>query len=583
MYRYLYLLILSFAFPVFSGAQTNIKVVHAEAEAVLLGNFNPDDYAQADPVFDPSLIAEMLTSEISADSLKSYLEQMRGFGNRNTGSDTLSTTFGMGAARRWAFDKFESFSLQSENRLLVSYLQFDLPVGTMNQHRNIIAVLPGQGPQYQEVVLVEGHFDSRCEDVNDIECLAEGMEDNGSGSALVLELARVMSKFSYNRTIVFVLTTGEEQGLLGAEAFSTWFKDSDAELMAVFNNDIVGGIICGATASPPGCPGLNDIDSTNVRIYSQGTFNSRNKQLARFTKLEYQEMAELYMTVPMIINILSPEDRTGRGGDHIPFREKGFPAIRFTSANEHGDGNPSQANYEDRQHSMEDVLGVDTDGDMILDSFFVDFNYLARNTIINGNAIAMAALGPVAPTNFNVVPVNNGFEVSFDDSNAYGVYRIGVRTPATNDWDTVYTIYNTLDTIFGLMPDQVYDLSAATVDDNGVESLFSNEKFSAFTTGTFELPWAEQGLTLLQNHPNPFDDATVIGVQVDRQIDYKEAWIVVHDLTGRELAKMPISLTVGRNEVAYDFQNHEYVPGVYAYSLIIDGAFVESRQMIYAY
>ncbi|MBR9921583.1 MAG: M28 family peptidase [Bacteroidetes bacterium] len=565
------------------SAQTNITVTNPEAEAVLMGDFDPADYAQTDPMFDPYLISEMLVSEINADSLKSYLEQMSTFGNRNTGSDTTSTTFGMGAARRWAYEKFKTFDAQAEDRLLVSYLQFDEPICGMGQHRNVFAVLPGQGPQAEEFVLVEGHLDSRCEDNCDVDCMAEGMEDNGSGSALVLELARVMSQYSYNRTIVFVLTTGEEQGLWGAEAFSKWIKDNDLPLLAVFNNDVIGGVICGETASPPGCPGLNDVDSINVRIYSQGSYNSPNKQLARFTKLEFQEMADQFMAVKPVINIMTPEDRTGRGGDHIPFRERGYPSIRFTSANEHGDGNPSQPDYHDRQHSMEDVLGVDTDGDMILDSFFVDFNYLARNTIINGNAIAMAAAGPIAPTNFEVVPVNNGFEVSFDDPNDYGVYRIGIRTPSTNDWDTVYTIYNSLDTIYGLMADQVYDLSAATVDDIGIESLFSNERFSAFTTGTYELPWSERGLTLLQNHPNPFDEATVIGVQVERPIEHKQAWISVHDLQGRELARMPISLEIGRNEVEYDFQNHQYVPGTYAYSLIIDGQLVESKQMIYAY
>ncbi len=566
------------------SAQTNLLVTNPEAEAVLLGNFDPANYAPAVVIDDPAAIATGLVNGISPDSLHAYLLQMSAFGNRSSGADTVSATFGIGAARRWAYQKFQSFSAQHENRLLVSYFQFDLPICAMNRHRNIMAVLPGQGPQYDEVVLVEAHLDSRCEDECDPDCIAHGMEDNGSGSALVLELARVMSAYSYNRTIVFLLTTAEEQGLLGADAFADYCDLNDVKLKAVLNNDIIGGVICGATASPPGCPGLNSVDSINVRIYSQGTTNSRNKQLARFIKLEFQENVAPLMPVKPVINIMTPEDRTGRGGDHIPFRQKGFAAVRFTSANEHGNGDPNGTpNYEDRQHTTDDVLGLDTDNDGLLDSFFVDFNYLARNAVVNGNALGMAAAGPVTPTNFNLAGIDNGFEVSFEDSYNYGVYRVGVRTFATNDWDTVYTIYQTTDSLYGLAPGNIYVVSVASVDADGVESLFSNERFDNFTTDTREIPAAQQNVELLQNRPNPFDEATVISVYVEQALDYREAFIAVYSMQGKELARLPIALQPGLNEVTYDYDHHSYVPGTYAYSLVIDGQVVATRQMVYAY
>ena len=263
----------------------------------------------------------------------------------------------------------------------------------MGQHRNIFAVLPGIDPDLDHIIIVEGHMDSRCAGLCDINCPAQGVEDNATGTALVLELARVMSKYSFSNTIVFMATIGEEQGLLGAEAFVQYAIQNDIPIEAVFNNDIVGGIICGETSSPPSCPGLNDIDSTQVRLFSYGDVNSAHKNLARFTKLEYTEELLPIVEVPMMLTIMSAEDRTGRGGDHIPFRQSGFSAIRFTSANEHGNANASDPNYHDRQHTSDDILGVDTDNDQVIDSFFVDFNYLTRNTVINGVACGMAAIG----------------------------------------------------------------------------------------------------------------------------------------------------------------------------------------------
>lgn len=583
MKKIYFLLLLLPACTVLLPAQSNILLTNPEAEQILLGNFDPAQYAPSMAINSMDVIAQDLVDEISPDSLKHYLEIMQTFGNRNTGSDTLSSTFGMGAARRWAFEKMEDFSARQENRMVISYLQFDRDICGMGRHKNVLAILPGQGEHYQEVVLVEGHLDSRCEDNCDVDCNAPGMEDNGSGSALVMELARVMSRFSFDRTIVFMLTTGEEQGLHGARAMSDYIKDQDIALRAVLNNDVIGGIICGETASPPGCPGLNHIDSINVRIYSYGSFNSRSKQLARFVKLEYQEQIFPLIPVKTVINIMTPEDRSGRGGDHIPFRIDGYGAVRFTSANEHGNGNPATPDYHDRQHTITDELGVDTDNDGILDSFFVDFNYLSRNAIINGNALAAAALGPATPQELEVDNLPGGFIVSFEDPDNYGTYRVAVRENTMNEWDTLIYTTQTTDTIFGLNDSTLYSVSVAAVDEQDIESIFSEEKLIAFVSNTQDFEDPNRGMTLLQNHPNPFDEATVIGVKVDRPVPHEEAFIHITDMSGREIVRLPISLQPGLNEVMYDYRHHSYEPGVYVYSLVVDGRLVESRQMIYAY
>jgi hypothetical protein len=339
-----------------SYGQLNIQSTNPIAEQVMLGDFDPSDYAATEVISAHDDIIMGINAQINADSLKAYLIEMTAFSNRNTGSDTVSGTFGIGAARRWAHTKFEQFSAANDNRLVPSYLQFDQMVCGMSQHRNIFAVLPGSNVENHEVIIIEAHFDSRCATACDVLCDAQGMEDNGSGSALVLELARVMSAYTFENTIVFMLTIGEEQGLFGANAFSQYAVDNEMPIKAVLNNDVIGGVICGETSSAPSCPGENEIDSTQVRFFTEGGFNSRNKQLARFVKLQYQEELLPIVAVPMELTVMSAEDRVGRGGDHIPFRQDGFKAMRFTSAHEHGDAGVGD-DYHDRQHTSDDILG----------------------------------------------------------------------------------------------------------------------------------------------------------------------------------------------------------------------------------
>lgn len=560
-----------------TSAQTNMLSTNPVAEQIMLGNFDPGQYMPSTVISHPDDIVPAIIAGISADSLKSYLLKLSTFENRNTGADTVSDVTGMGAARRWVYQKFSEISAENEGRLVPSYLQFDQAICGMGQHRNIFAVLPGTSTANHGVIIIEGHIDSRCAGLCDINCQAHGMEDNGSGTALVIELARVMSKLALDRTVVFMATIGEEQGLYGADAFAKYAKNKGIPIIAVLNNDVIGGIICGETSSPPSCPGFNQIDSTQVRLFSQGSFNSKNKQLSRFIKLQYQEEALPLSTVPMMITIMSAEDRTGRGGDHIPFRQQGFAAMRFTSANEHGNADVSNPNYHDRQHTTDDVLGVDTDGDLVLDSFFVDFNYLSRNAIINGNAAAMAAIGPVTP-DFVATRTSDDVFVEIMDPNNYGQYRVFVRSTA-NDFDSLFT---TTQTNFSFAkPSGLLYVSVASVDTNGIESLFSGEVIPSLVNATEEQIAEEiPAIELLQNRPNPFDEATIISFLVNREIKYKNAFIAVSDLQGKILWQQELKLNMGMNEVLYE---HGYnVRGVYAYSLIIDGKRMGVKEMVFA-
>lgn len=566
--------ILSCAF-VSSFAQTNMLSTNPVAEQVMLGNYNPATYTPTVVISKAADISQGIMNSVSPDSLKSYLEVLQTFETRHTSSDTISGTRGIGAARRWIHSKLEQFSAQNENRLLASYLQFDQQICSVDQHRNVFAVLPGSDISDKSVIIVEGHFDTRCEDNCDTACIAQGMEDNASGTALVMELARVMAKYSYKHTLVFILTTSEEQGLNGARAFAKYCKQKGIQIKGVMNNDVVGGIICGETASPPGCMGAGAIDSNNLRLFSGGNFNSPHKQLARFIKLEYNEMIKPIATVPMTVNIMTPLDRTGRGGDHIPFYDEQYTAIRFCSANEHGDADVSNPSYADRQHTSTDVLGVDTDNDQVIDSFFINFNYLARMSAINGNAATMMAVGPQTPT-FDISMGALGFSVYITSQKQYGTYRVAVRS-TTNDWDSVYTItgdfgYIHIDTVG---PRYV---SVASVDADGIESLFSEEKIAR--VGIDDAAYEKQPVELMQNHPNPFDGQTIISVLANEDMKGADAYISIADIAGKEIKRLKINLNPGMNEVMYE---HGYnVTGTFTYTLVVNGQKLQSKRMMFA-
>ena len=555
-------------------SQSNIICTNPAAEGVMTGNYDPANYTATVIVSHPDSITAGLAQQINADSLHSYIEKLGSFHTRNSGADTVSDTKGIGAARRWMFQKFQEFSIVNNNRLLPSYLQFDLAICNAGRHKNVFAVLPGMDTTDHSVIIIESHMDSRCEVLCDTACLAQGSDDNGSGTALIMELARVMSRYSFNRTIVFLANTAEEQGLYGSEAFADYVQQKGIPVKAVMNNDIVGGILCGETSSAPSCSPFGAIDSTQVRLFSYGGFNSPHKGLARFIKLQYKEQLLSEAAVPMTISLMTAEDRTGRGGDHIPFREHGFTAMRFTAANENGNANVAAAGYSDNQHTSRDVIGYDTDADMVIDSFLVDFNYLARNTLINGTAAAMAAIGPKTPT-FQVSIAGNEVAVQINADQSYPSYRVGVRS-LSYDWDSVFTFDSSSGTLY-LPASSTYYMSTATVDSNDVESLFSGE--IAGTITAVNDPASQRGIQLLPAYPNPSDETVMITVNVLKAINYQSAHIRITDMNGALVKELPIKLNIGINEVIY---HHGYqASGTYFYQLIIDGTLTESRKIIF--
>jgi hypothetical protein len=572
MKRFFFLLLLLFTRPFYGFSQTNILFTNPAAEQVITGNYDPQVYTPAMILNHPDSIIHGVLTTVNADSLLYNMIQLASLQNRNTGADTVSSVKGIGAARRWVHAQFEKISNQNNSRLLPGYLQFDQLICGAGQHRSPMAVLPGLDTSDPSIIIIEAHLDSRCEGLCDTACVAEGVDDNGSGTSLVIEAARVLSRYCFKHTIVFLTNIGEEQGLYGAEAFATVAENKNILIRAVQNNDIVAGVRCGQTASPPSCSPFGEVDSTQIRLFSYGGVNSPHKSFVRYIKLEYRENILPQSTVKMSVSIMTPEDRTGRGGDHQPFRQHGYTAMRFTSANENGNANVSDPDYEDNQHTSRDVLGYDTDGDAVVDSFLVDKNYLKRNTQINVNAAAMAAIGVLTPE-FNYSLEGNQLNITVADP-AYEVYRVGIRTN-TYDFDSVYTLAGNSGTIHLDMAG-IYYVSVAAEDSNKVESFFSEEQI-VIVTGL--KPWpSDSGIELLPMHPNPADEATTI-VIYSRLLNNTEALLRITGSNGVLVSEIPLIIQKGLNEVNYRHTMGER--GLKVVQLMVDEKIVATKNIVF--
>jgi len=386
----------------------------------------------------------------------------------------------------------------------------------------------------------------------------------------------VLAQYSFDRTILFTTPTGEDQGLWGATAWADYLKDEGIEILACLNNDVVGGIYCGKTSSPPSCPYWGHVDSTHVRIFSSGslTRNSPHKAMARYIKMIQEEVVNQYLDVPMIINIMSSEDRTGRSGDHIPFRRNGYTAIRYCSANEHGNG---AGNFPDRQHSTRDVLGVDADGDLVYDTLYVDVNYLSRNTISNACVLASLANSPEAVT-CSYTPRQAGVKIRFDqDYQDYDGFRVGIRYNKKHKhvFDELLYFKSAEELSVDLNGRDKFYVSVAPVKD-GYTGVFSEEyQVNLLSTGPL---FYASGISVFNNNPNPWVHQTTIKIDHHPEIASGNGKLFVHDLSGRVVLMKNVELNPGDNEV--QINGDDLIAGVYFYSLRQDNLSSPPLKMI---
>lgn len=360
-------------------------------------------------------------------ALRQTIATLVGFGTRHTLSTTTDPHRGIGAARRWVAGRFQALSGQCGSCLAVetvgrSFTGPRAPNGVRVE--DVIAIQRGTGDP-NRVVIVQGHIDSRVNDVMDATTDAPGANDDASGVALVMEAARLLSREKHAGTIVYAVLSGEEQGLWGGQLLAETAKARGWQVSAVLNNDIVGnthGI------------GGEHVDNV-VRVFSEGIGSSPDANDKAQRAIGGEDDGPSRALAKAVVRTATDQpaigldvwairrpDRFQRGGDHLPFLEAGYPAVRFTEATE---------NY-DRQHQNVRSEGGRQYGDTIE---FVDFPYLARVTALNVAVLRRLADAPAAPTRASIAgAVSDDTNVTWTPVPSAASYRIRWRRGDTFAW-----------------------------------------------------------------------------------------------------------------------------------------------------
>jgi hypothetical protein len=343
----------------------------------------------------PNPQIEKLLGEISTANIEAIMRKLVGFGTRHTLSSQDDPARGIGASWRWIKEEMDRYSRESGGRLIVTTDEFiQQPTQRVSQATkvvNVVATLPGSQPESKDrVYVVSGHYDSCVcsQGMTDATSDAPGASDDASGTAVVMEMARVMSKYQFDATLVFLAVAGEEQGLLGAAHWAEEAKAKNLNVAAMFTNDIVGNTAGGNGVKDnarirvfsEGVPTTETEAEARVRQLNGGENDGPSRQLARYIK----EAAERYLN-NFEVTMVFRRDRYGRGGDHNAFLQRGYPAVRFTEPNE---------DFTRQHQRVREEDGVKY-GDVIE---MVDFPYIAQVARVNAAAMASMALAPASPS-----------------------------------------------------------------------------------------------------------------------------------------------------------------------------------------
>ena len=416
---------------------------------------------------DPQIAAAL--TQISATQIQANIEKLVSFQTRLTISaqdaQSIAAGHAIGAAREWITSEFERYSRECGGCLEVKTDSFTEPAGpripTPTLLTNVYAVLRGTDPQAaKRVVLVTGHYDSRNTDVSDATGFAPGANDDGSGTAVSLECARVLSKLTFPGTIIFLSVAGEEQGLNGSRHFAQMAKSEGWNIETALNNDIVGG-----DRSPQQDTGV-------VRVFSEGLpaaateaelgtirvlggeNDSPSRQLARYVA----QVAHTYDTgiKPVLIFRL---DRYLRGGDHSSFNQQGFTAVRFTEYRE---------NYNHQHQNVRTENGIEY-GDL---PKFVNFDYVAKVTRTNAAVLASLASAPAPPGHVRVLTeeLENDTTLTWEATPGATGYEVLWRATSSPEWEHAQSAGNATRATLPLSKDNII-FAVRAVDDLGHRSL----------------------------------------------------------------------------------------------------------------
>ncbi|MGW7517366.1 M20/M25/M40 family metallo-hydrolase [Streptomyces sp. NPDC054796] len=394
-----------------------------------------------------------LLREIDRDRIEATVRELASFGTRHTLSSQDDPERGIGAARDWIYDRMTRYAAASGGRMTVekqSYVQEPasrIPVAT--RITNVVATLRGSVAP-ERVYVVSGHYDSRASDVMDATSDAPGADDDASGVAVAMELARVMATRRTAATVVFAAVAGEEQGLYGAGHMAELFASADTDVRGMFTNDIVGSSTADDGTRDPrtlrlfaeGVPTSETPEEADVRRSVGGENDSPSRQLARFVR----DVADNDAT-GMNVRVVYRRDRYLRGGDHIPFLEQGFPAARFTEP------------AEDYAHQHQDVRVEDGKqyGDL---PEFCDFGYITRVARVNGAALWTLAQAPGTPRGAKIVTaaLTNSTELVWDRGTEPDLagYEVVWRETTAPEWEHVIAVGDVTRHTVDLSKDNVF-------------------------------------------------------------------------------------------------------------------------------
>ena len=410
-----------------------------------------------------------IVREIDARNIERIIRKLVSFGTRNTLSAQDDPARGIGAARDWIYSEFLKAAERSGGRMTVEKQSYEQQkaarIPTPTVITNIVATLKGTQPESEgRIYVVSGHYDSMCSSPTDAKCDAPGANDDASGTAAVLEMARVMAPYKFDATIIFMAVAGEEQSLLGSTYFAEQAKQKGLNIEAMFTNDIVGNTLGGngvrdrrtVRVFSEGVPSNETPQEATTRRSVGGENDSASRQLARFIK-ETSERYVPHMRVMMVYR----RDRYGRGGDHIPFLERGVAAVRFTEPNE---------NYRHQHQNVRTENGIRY-GDL---PEFVDFPYVANVARVNAASLAMLALAPAEPRNVAIVTgrLSNDTDLKWDPNQEpdLGGYEIVWRDTTSPIWTNSRRVGKvTSYTMKGMSKDN-YFFGVRAVDGAGLRS-----------------------------------------------------------------------------------------------------------------
>ncbi len=421
------------------------------------------------------LIYEII-EKISSERIENDIRKLVGFGTRNTFSDTISETRGIGAARRWIKTEFDQVSKNCNNCLEVFYQKdFVTPEDGNRVPKeawvvNVVAIQ--KGSKYpNRFIIMSGDIDSRNSDTMNFTDDAPGANDNASGMAGTIEAARVLSNYEFENNIVYLGLSGEEQGLFGGKGLAEYAQKNNWDIIGIFNNDMIGniegvdGVIDNRTFrifSEP-VPPTETEEERNKRRFYGGEIDGISRQLARYVhKTTQTYMPEMN---PMMIYRL---DRFGRGGHHRPFNDLGFAGIRIMEAHE---------NYNRQHQDLRTEKGVKY-GDVIEG---VNFGYAAKITAVNAINLASMAWAPKPPKDVEIdgiVEPSTKLRWEKVDGNIAG-YKIYWRDTTASQWQHSRFVGDVSEfTLNGIVIDNFF-FGVATVGKNGFESMV------VFPSGTF--------------------------------------------------------------------------------------------------